>query len=114
MSAKNNGGATPLLLAARHGHLDAIKVLIAGRANVASRSSGGNTAFLEAAHSGHLEVISYLADRETDVFAKNSAGLNAIHCAVIKDQSPAIEPLVKMGIEISAVTLVIYNCPTRN
>lgn len=101
---------TPLLYAARNGHLGAMQALMAGRANVASRSANGNTPFLEAAFSGHLDVIKFLAKNEADIHARNMAGMNAMHVAALNDKDEAAGFLSELGVAMSALTEVLYQC----
>ena len=57
------GGETPLMTAARHGGLDAVKALVAGGATVdaAKDPARGQTALMWAAAEGHAPVVQALS-----------------------------------------------------
>ena len=61
-------GCTPLVLAAREGKLDAVKLLVGLKANVNNKSSTqGIFALSTAAHAGHTEVVEFLLDCKADI-----------------------------------------------
>ena len=78
MNAKNSSGETPLHLAARFGHLDAVKYLIHVGAQVNPKSKfTQSTPLMAAAEMGHAEVIHELMlsgahKDEKDTFGKTA------------------------------------------
>ena len=57
-------GWTALMVAARYGHLEVVKVLLAKGADVNAKDNAGNTALMVAAKYGHPEVVKILKDAE--------------------------------------------------
>ena len=55
-----NKGRTPLLIAARRGHLDVVTALIRAWAHVDARSNNGVTPIFTAANKGHTAVVGAL------------------------------------------------------
>lgn len=51
---------TPLICAAKYGHLDVVKLLIAHGANISHKNREGDTPVSMAARYGHLEILKYL------------------------------------------------------
>ena len=85
VNAKNEYGYSALILAAWHGHLDIVKVLLANNADVDLKDNDGNTALSRAALYEQDETVQALATEM--VFKKiNTIGFNAGD----KDQKEAI------------------------
>jgi ankyrin repeat protein len=79
------GSMTPLMVAAKAGHVDVMKVLVAGGADFKLLASDGSTLLMSAAGSGHVEAVKYAYELDPDpktVQALNHAGSNAIHASV--------------------------------
>ena len=60
VNAKDERGSTPLLEAARYGHEDVCRVLIAARADLKARDKEGKTALMLAVQGDHDEVVRVL------------------------------------------------------
>lgn len=66
-------GETPLMFAARNGNVEAIKVLLAAKANVnAKEKVRGTTALMWAAEQGHPDAVKVLAENGADVGAASN------------------------------------------
>jgi ankyrin repeat protein len=79
------GAMTPLMVAAKAGHADVMKVLVAGGADPKLLASDGSTLLMSAAGSGRVEAVKYAYDLDPDpknVQALNQAGNNAVHASV--------------------------------
>ena len=71
-----------LLQAARAGHADTLKGLLAGgKADVNGRDDQGNTPLIEAARAGHDDVVRALLLAQADARAKNDEGQTALSLA---------------------------------
>eukprot|EP00026_Physarum_polycephalum_P001609 Phypoly_transcript_01611.p1 GENE.Phypoly_transcript_01611~~Phypoly_transcript_01611.p1 ORF type:complete len:965 (+),score=173.57 Phypoly_transcript_01611:120-3014(+) len=53
-------GQTPVVLAALHGHLDVLKILLEAKANPNARDHSGNTALHHAANAKRIDICSHL------------------------------------------------------
>lgn len=60
VNATNERGSTPLLEAARYGHNDIVRVLIAAGADVKAKDKDGKTALMLAVQGNHDEVVRVL------------------------------------------------------
>src|SRR5215208_1392768 len=60
VNATDERGSTPLLEAARYGHEDVCRMLIAAGANLKSKDRDGNTALMLAVQGNHDEVVRVL------------------------------------------------------
>jgi ankyrin repeat protein len=60
VNATNERGSTPLLEAARYGHDDITRVLIAAGADVKAKDNDGKTALMLAVQGNHDEVVRVL------------------------------------------------------
>ena len=74
-------GFTPLLFAARGGHLEAARVLLDAGANVNDAVSDGQSALVIAAANANWQMAAYLLDRGADP-NHAAAGWNALHQTV--------------------------------
>lgn len=80
--AGGNGGITALILAAREGNMEALKILLDGGAPVNQQSANGNTALIVAGMNGNAEVINYLLERGADVNLANAQGWTPLYLTV--------------------------------
>lgn len=71
IDAKDKKGYTPLMLAAYHGHVEAVKLLLSLTADINSRDNNGNTVLMAATFNGHLEVVEVLLEHGADLHAAN-------------------------------------------
>ena len=78
VSEKRN--QTPLIAAAKHGRVPAVRWLLAHGA-LDYRTADGASAMHEAARFGHDRAVAVLLDRGSDHFGRSSAGLRAVEKA---------------------------------
>ncbi len=77
------GGHTALILAARSGYTDAVKVLVAAGADVNQNSAGDKTSpMLIAAINGHFDIAKWLLDQGADPNAAASNGVTPLYAAL--------------------------------
>src|SRR5215510_11820688 len=62
-----SGWLTPLMFAAREGHLDLARILVAAGADVDAAAGDGKTALAIAIFNGSYELASFLVDKKADV-----------------------------------------------
>ena len=90
------GGYTPLLFCARHGHVEAAKILLGAGADVNDRGPDGVSVLVIAAHSGHVELVEHLLKAGADVNAMD-AGYAALHAAVLRGELLMVRALLAHG-----------------
>ena len=72
-------GLTPIMVAARHGHADAVKELVNRRAALNDKLENGNTALLIAAARGHSSALDALLEKEAkSTTSKDGADIDAM------------------------------------
>ena len=79
---QNNIAATPFLLAARAGHADVMRALIAAHADTSLKTQDGTTALIAAAGSANVEAVKVAFELDGDINATNQSGQTAVHAAV--------------------------------
>jgi ankyrin repeat protein len=83
------GGITPLLFAARQGHIDAVKTLLDAGADINQRSKGDNTTpLLMALINGHFDLAKMLVERGADVRASSDNGVTPLYAALNVQWAP--------------------------
>ena len=83
------GGMTPLLFAARQGHIEAANALIDAGADVNQRSSGDHTSvLLMAIINGHFDLAKVLIDRGADVRIASDNGVTPLYATLNVQWAP--------------------------
>jgi len=83
------GGMTALLFAAREGHLDAVRALVAAGAEVNRLSAGDHSSPLVIAVSnGHYQVGQFLVDHGADPNLANVDGLTSLYATIDMQYAP--------------------------
>jgi ankyrin repeat protein len=90
------GGFTPLLFAARHGDIDAARLLLAAGANVNDSAPDGASVLVVATHSGHGTLARHLLDLGANPNAA-TVGYTALHAAVLTGDLDLVETLLAHG-----------------
>jgi ankyrin repeat protein len=97
IDARNPQNYTAMMLAAGHGHLEIMNLLLDHGADVNARNYADGTALGMAAQSGHLHVVRALLARGADPAAKNRAGATAETAAALASH-PEIAELLKKAV----------------
>ena len=90
------GGSTPLLLAARVGDQESVRLLLAAGANVNDAAPDGLSALVLAARSGHQKLAQFLVEQGGDPNSTTS-GYTALHAAVLTGSADLVKTLVAHG-----------------
>ena len=94
--------STPILSAARRGHLAVMQLLVEARAATDARDLAGDSALHLAAMEGHTATVKYLLDVGVDVEAKNGSGQTAVHMAAREGCEGVMELLLGAGADVDA------------
>lgn len=105
INAKDDSGRTPLHIAARHGRLGVVQLLVSNGADKNVMGGDGiGTPMHEAATYGHTAVAAYLMSMGVDVDVRGAGGETPLHHAVICDSVETARFLVSHGADINAKT----------
>jgi ankyrin repeat protein len=96
-----HGGSTPLLFAARNGHIETARVLLEAGAELQDTDASGASVLVTATHSGHGALASFLLQQGADVNAAG-AGYTALHAAVLRSQIDLVTELLERGADLNA------------
>lgn len=96
--ATRNPETDALLQAARGGHAEAVKsILASGRADVNGKDERGDTPLIVAARAGHDDVVQALLVAKADPNAKNDGGQTALTLAAAGGHDEVIRLLKQAG-----------------
>lgn len=93
-------GTTPLMAAARTGHVEAVRLLLQAGARPEMRGADGASTLVHAATGGNAEVILSLIDAGATVDAGDINGRTALMEAAARGHSAAIRALLDRGAQI--------------
>ena len=99
-TSKSEGRRSALLLAAKNGREQAVKVLLEKGANFATKDSFDYTALHLAAQHGEISVVQVLLDKGADLEAKTSIGDTALHCAAESGYESVVQVLLEKGADL--------------
>ena len=98
ISSDPHRGTTALYMAAQHGHLDVVDLLLRHGARIdAYKHATRATPLHAAATQGHREVAAMLLQKGGDIGAKTSEGLTAMGCAVVQGHVEVVKLLLRYG-----------------
>jgi ankyrin repeat protein len=95
-------GATALMAAAAHGHIEVVKLLLAAKANVEARAKYRETALILAAREGRAEVVEALLRSKAKVNAKMAGSRTALLEASDRLHLRIVKALVAAGASVNA------------
>ena len=94
-------GGTPLHTAARGGHLEVIKFLIANGADVNARRKDGESAVSEAVFNGHIDAARFLIASGANINNVGAEGHTPLHWAALHGNVDAATLLMERGAEVT-------------
>ena len=101
---------TPLIIAARKGHLNSVKILLSYEVDIEDRGTikkadeviEGCTPLWAAADSGHLDVVKLLIEQNADVDGRTSSGSTPLRVAACEGHLDVVRCLVESGADVNA------------
>ena len=93
---------TALLEAAREGHAEVVRLLLAAEADVNAQTQAGVTSLMWAAGNGHADVVRLLLAAEADVNAQSQAGSTALMDAALNGHAEVVRLLLAAGADVNA------------
>lgn len=103
LSARDERGGTPLILAAYYDHRDLVRHLIEKGAEVDDKDGSGNTALMGACFKGYEEMAKILMESGADVNARNGMGGTCLIFAVTFNREGIAKQLIAHGADTDAV-----------
>lgn len=99
----DNDYVTPIMTAARHGTLEAVKMLIGYGAEISSGDDKERTPLIYAATASR-QMLNLLLLRGADINAKDQDGWTALHYAVLYENINNVKLLIQKGAEVNVAT----------
>lgn len=94
----NPGGTTPLMLAARSGHTEVVKLLLSKSGSKSeSKLHSQKSALRQAAHHGHFDVCRVLMDAYSDCLRSSKLLGELLYSAVVHQRLDMVESLLDAG-----------------
>lgn len=103
INKRNNRGETPLIEAAKHGKIKAVKELIAQGADINMRDSRGRTPLCHAARNGKLKTLKTLIKKGADlnILADKKAAQTILVSAISTCHEAVAMQLISEGVDIN-------------
>ena len=103
---------TPLIIAAHHGHLNSVKILLSYEADIEARGTlkiadeviEGCTPLWAAAASGRLDVVKLLIERNADVDGRTSSDSTPLRAAAVDGHLDVVRCLAESGADVNSRT----------
>ena len=80
-----------ILSAAKHGHLDMVKLFLDKGANIEARCNNDNTPLLLASRYGHLDMVKLLINEGADIKVRNIYGMRSLDIASIHKHKEVVK-----------------------
>lgn len=103
IDARNSAGATPLLIATHHNHVDAAKVLIDAGADVNAKDRIHDSPYLYAGARGHNEILKMTLSHGADLKSTNRYGGTALIPAAERGHVETVGILIDAGVDVDHI-----------
>jgi ankyrin repeat protein len=97
VNLRNHKGDTLLMLAAYHGHLDAVQVLLKHKADPEIRNDNGQSPIAGAAFKGDLAMVKVLVEGGAEVEGSSFDGRTALMMAAMFNRTAIVDYLISQG-----------------
>ncbi|XP_030832463.1 ankyrin repeat and death domain-containing protein 1A [Strongylocentrotus purpuratus] len=99
---KDDGGKSPLHVAAEHGQVSALEYLAKVKCNKFARANDGSTSLHLAAGNGHVDMVSTLLEYELEINIRNEEGKTPLLMAAESGHASIVELLLSKGADGNA------------
>ena len=89
-----------MLIASGHGHVDVVRALIEGAADIDKAMNGGTTPLYVASQNGHVEVVRALMEGGADMDKGMDDGCTPLYIASQNGHEDAVRVLLEQGADI--------------
>lgn len=102
LNVPNSRGETPLIIAARYHHLEAMKILIKHGADINGPNMQGNTPLIIACLTGNREIVNFLIQSHANINQCNQKQHCPLSVAISNSQTEIAKLLIHSGADIHA------------
>ncbi len=95
--ASDGNGSRPLHIAAKHGLVDMVSLLLDLGSDIEAKDNWARTPLIDAAMDNRLEVVNLLLSRGADVLPEDWEGMTAVHWAAKKNHLGVLRTLLSNG-----------------
>ncbi|MDF9428284.1 ankyrin repeat domain-containing protein [Cupriavidus gilardii] len=103
VESRDDSGATPLLIATRHNHIEAARLLIDAGADVNARDRIQDSAYLYAGARGHNEILKMTLTHGADLKSTNRYGGTALIPAAERGHVETVRILIAAGVDVNHI-----------
>ena len=104
MNTSDTAGLMALMYAAREGHDQCVKMLLAAGADVNGRNGHGQTALMKAADRGHQNCIGMLLNSGANVNTVDNFNRTVLAYSAMNGHVKCVKELIKAGAGVNACT----------
>ncbi|CAF1132327.1 unnamed protein product [Didymodactylos carnosus] len=103
LETRDEDQQTALILAARLGHIECVKVLVDTKANVNAEDVDGWTALLNATKEGYIDIVRLLVENNADIEHSDCGGFTSLMWAAYQGHTAIVEYLITSGSVLNVV-----------
>ena len=100
----SNNHETPLMYAAKSGHLEVVKLLIENKADFEYKDAHKRNALYRACEFGHLEIVKFLMEIGANIHCECTYhNINPLACASRSGHTKVVELLLQNGADVNSI-----------
>ena len=98
----NPHNSSALIIAAKRGKIDAVRLLLSWGADIESHDANKDTALHWAAYNGHIDTVRFLLENNASLEARGYQNNTALNFSVRHGKGPVVELLLKRSANVNA------------